>query len=45
MKAVKKFRHYILRSQVKAIVPDAAVKMLLMQNEPGEKRAKWITTL
>ncbi|HEX4851449.1 MAG TPA: hypothetical protein VFV08_11615 [Puia sp.] len=42
---MKKFRHYILRSQIKAIVPDAAVKMLLMQNEPGEKRAKWITTL
>lgn len=30
IKAVKKFHHYILRSKVYAIVPNLAVKMLLM---------------
>ena len=40
VKVVKKFRHYILRSKVYAIVPDPAVKILLMQNELGERRGK-----
>jgi len=45
IKAVKKFCHYILRSQVTAIVPDAVVKALLMQSELGERRGKWVTIL
>ena len=42
---VKKLWHYILRSQVIAIVPDAAVKSLLMQSEFGERRGKWMAIL
>ena len=45
IKAVKKFCHYILRSKVYAIVPDPVVKTLLMQNEPGERRGKWMAIL
>lgn len=45
VKAIKKFRHYILRSKVFAIVPDVAVKTLLMQNELGEKRGKWVAII
>ena len=42
---IKKFRHYILRSKVYAIVPNPAVKTLLMQNELGERREKWMAIL
>lgn len=42
---VKKFWHYILRSQIIAVVPDAAVKSLLMQSELGERRGKWMAIL
>ena len=45
VKAIKKFRHYILRSKVYTIVPDPVVKTLLMQNELGEKRGKWMAIL
>lgn len=45
IKAVKKFCHYILRIKVYAIVPNPAVKMLLMQNELGERRGKWMAIL
>lgn len=43
--AMNKFRHYILRNKVFAIVLDPVVKLLLMQNELGECRAKWVTML
>ena len=43
IKAVKKFCHYLLRSKVYAIVLDPAIKILLMQNELGERRGKWMT--
>lgn len=45
VRGVKKFWHYILCNKVFAIVPDLAVKTLLMQNELGEWRAKWVTLL
>lgn len=45
VKAIKKFRHYILRSKIHAVVPDVAVKTLLMQNELGERRGKWVTII
>ena len=45
IKVVNKFCHYILRSKVHAIVPDLVVKMLLMQNELGESRGKWMAIL
>lgn len=37
IKVVKKFRHYIFRSKVYAIVLDPMVMTLLMQNELGER--------
>lgn len=45
VKVVKKFRHYILRSRVIAIVFDSTVKSLLAQHELGEKRGNWVSTL
>lgn len=45
VKAVKKFQHYVLRSQIIIVVPDAAVKSLLMQSELGERRWKWMAIL
>ena len=45
VKVVKKFRHYILRRKVHAIVPNIVVKTLLMQRELGEIREKWVTTI
>lgn len=45
IKAIKKFRHYILRSKIYTIVSDVAVKTLLMQNELGERRGKWVTII
>ena len=40
VKTIKKFQHYILRRKVYAIVLDATVKTLLIQNELGERRGK-----
>lgn len=40
---VNNFWHYILRNKVFTIVPDPNVKTLLMQNELGERREKWVT--
>lgn len=45
VKAVKKFFHYILRSKIYVIVLDPALKSLLMQNELGERRGKWMAIL
>lgn len=45
VRAVKKFRHYILRSKIYAIIPDQAVKSLLMQSELGEHQGKWMQIL
>lgn len=41
----KKFRHYILRRKIYAIVPDKEVRSLLMQSELGERRGKWMVIL
>lgn len=45
IKVVQKFRYYILRNKVIVVVRDTSVKTLLMQNEIGDRRAKWITIL
>ena len=45
IKVVKKFCHYILRSKAYAIVPNPTLKMLLMSNELGERRGKWMAIL
>lgn len=45
IKPVHKFFHYILRSKVYAIVLDPIVKLLLMKNELGERRGKWMVIL
>lgn len=45
VRAMNKFRHYILKNKVFAIVPNPAVKLLLIKNELGERRAKWVTML
>ena len=45
IKVVKKIHHYILRSKVYAIVLYLVVKTLLMQNELGERRGKWMAIL
>lgn len=45
VRAVKKFRHYILRSPIVAIVSDATIKNLLAQHELGEKRGNWVSAL
>ena len=44
-KAVKHFRSYLLKSRTKVIVPDPAVRNLLVQKELGEKQANWMTSL
>lgn len=43
--SVKKFRNYILRNKVFYIVLNLAIKILLIQNELGERQAKWVTLL
>eukprot|EP01018_Ginkgo_biloba_P033329 Gb_18650 [translate_table: standard] len=45
IKAVKKFRHYILHNKVHAIILDPSVKSMLGQNELGERRGKWMSKL
>lgn len=45
VKGVKKSRQYILRNKVFATVLDPIVKLLLMQSELGERRAKCVTML
>lgn len=45
VKAVKKFSYYILWRKVITIVPDPTIKSLLMENELGEKRGKWMAIL
>ena len=37
-KEVKHFRPYLLRSHTKVIVPHTAVRALLIQKEPGDRR-------
>lgn len=44
-KVAKHFRPYILKSHTKVIVPHPSVRSLLVQNEVGDKRRNWITTL
>ena len=45
IKVVKKFCHYILRGKVYVTVHDPVVKTLLMQNDLGERRGKWMVIL
>lgn len=45
VKAIKKFKHCLLRAKVYAIVLDGVVKTLLMQNELGERRGKWVAII
>jgi hypothetical protein len=44
-KAVKHFRSYLLKSRTKVVVPYPVVRILLVQNELGEKRENWMTSL
>ena len=44
-KVVKHFRLYLLRSHTKIIVPHSAVRALLIQKEPRDRRGNWLTTL
>ena len=44
-KAVKHFYPYLLRSHTKVIVPHTAVRALLIQKEPGDRRGNCLTTL
>ena len=43
-KYVRHLRPYILRSHTKIIVPHTAVRALLIQKEPGDRRGNWLTT-
>ena len=43
-KAIKNFRPYLLRSHTKIIVPHTAIRALLIQKEPGDRRGNWLTT-
>lgn len=45
IRCVKRFKHYIMRNKVYVIVPNPAVKLLLMQNELGERTTKWVMML
>ncbi|KAH9291440.1 hypothetical protein KI387_043371, partial [Taxus chinensis] len=42
VKAVKKFRFYILNSHTVVMVPGSAIKSILTQQDPGAKRGNWI---
>ena len=44
-KALKQFRPYILKNRTKVIVPHPAVRSLFVQNELGERRGNWVTSL
>ena len=45
VKALKKFRVYILHSHFIVFVPSATIKDILTQEEPDGRRAKWTATL
>lgn len=45
IRGVKKFKHYILSNKLFSIVLDPTMKTLLIQNEMGERRTKWVTLL
>ena len=44
-KVIKHFHPYLLRSHTKIIVRHIAVRALLIQKEPGDRRGNWLTTL
>eukprot|EP00253_Pinus_taeda_P032005 PITA_32005 len=44
-KAIKYFRHFLLKTRTKIIVSFPAVRNLLVQKDVGEKRANWVTAL
>ena len=43
-KAVKQFSLYILKNQMKVIVPHPAMRSLFVQKELGERRFNWVFT-
>jgi len=45
VKALKDFRVYILHSHIIAYVPNAAIKDVLIQEDPEGRRGKWIAAL
>ena len=45
VKMDKKFIHYILQTKVFVIVPNLAIKKLLIHNELGDWRGKWMVIL
>lgn len=45
IKALKDFRVYILHSHTIAYISNAAVKDVLMQNDPEGRRGKWIVAM
>eukprot|EP01018_Ginkgo_biloba_P029677 Gb_20755 [translate_table: standard] len=45
VKVVNKFRHYILENKVHVIMPDPTIKLMLGQNELGDRRGKWMAKL
>ena len=45
VKTLKDFRVYVLLSHVIAYVPNAVVKEILTQPDPGGRRGKWIVSL
>ena len=45
VKALKKFRVYILHSHFVVFVPSTTIKDILTQAKPDGRRAKWIATL
>ena len=44
-KAIKYFRHFLLKNHTKIIVPFPVVRNLLVQKDVGEKRANWVIAL
>jgi len=45
VKAIKDFRVYILHLHTLAYFPNAAVKEVLVQNDPEGRRGRWIAAL
>jgi len=45
IKALKDFRVSILHSHIKAYVPNATVKDVLIQIDPEGRRGKWIAAM
>lgn len=44
-KTIKHFRHFLMKSHTKVVVPFSSVQNLLVQKDLVEKRAHWVTSL